>query len=275
MCVLFLYRFFARLSEGNWNLLCIRHEYEKTAWPIVYETRIDLASQAGQSCAETFGTAGYDPPQMIVIIGTARVEVLCKAQQGRSGVKRKIFGCFRNKMGNEPILALPKGSDNFIVMREARAWWFFLRMLEALGVRDEECDLDGSRASTTHFQSEGLNAETMDEAEIGESKLIGLEMEQETTKVVVIKERLKEARDRVVRFGKKGELAPRTRFPKGADTVTTVVYAGFFARLSEGNWNLLCIRHESEKMAWPIVVRHEYEKTAWPIVVRHAYVKMA
>nr|GFA47158.1 putative reverse transcriptase domain-containing protein [Tanacetum cinerariifolium] len=38
-----------------------------------------------------------------------------------------------------------------------KAWWFCLRMLEALGVRDEECDLDGSRESTTHFQSEGLN----------------------------------------------------------------------------------------------------------------------
>nr|GEV17190.1 hypothetical protein [Tanacetum cinerariifolium] len=54
--------------------------------------------------------------------------------------------------------------------------------------------------------------------------MIGLEMEQETTKVVMIKERLKEAKDRqgVVRFGKKYELAPRTGFPKGGDTVTTV-----------------------------------------------------
>nr|GFB62597.1 putative reverse transcriptase domain-containing protein [Tanacetum cinerariifolium] len=38
-----------------------------------------------------------------------------------------------------------------------KVWWFYLRMLEALGIRDEECDLDGSRASTTHFQLEGLN----------------------------------------------------------------------------------------------------------------------
>nr|GEY79680.1 reverse transcriptase domain-containing protein [Tanacetum cinerariifolium] len=38
-----------------------------------------------------------------------------------------------------------------------KAWWFCLRMLEALGIRDEECDLDGSRASTIRFQSEGLN----------------------------------------------------------------------------------------------------------------------
>nr|GEV78628.1 protein kinase-like domain-containing protein [Tanacetum cinerariifolium] len=140
------------------------------------------------------------------------IEVLCEAQQGQSGVKRKIFKSFRNKMGNEPILALPKGSDNFVVMREARAWWFCLRMLEALGVRDKECDLDGSRASTIHFQSEGLNMRqrrwmelfsdygyetktlimeeahgtkyfVRPEAEIGESKMIGLEMEQETTKL--------------------------------------------------------------------------------------------
>ncbi|GJX11366.1 putative reverse transcriptase domain-containing protein [Tanacetum coccineum] len=55
---------------------------------------------------------------------------------------------------------------------------------------------------------------TFREAEIGESKMIGLELEQETTKVVVIKERPKEAKDLspwkgVVRFDKKGELAPR------------------------------------------------------------------
>nr|GEZ46702.1 hypothetical protein [Tanacetum cinerariifolium] len=45
-------------------------------------------------------------------------------------------------------------------------------------------------------------------AEIGESKMIALELEQETTKVVVIKEMLKEAKDRVIHFGKKDELAP-------------------------------------------------------------------
>nr|GEW95313.1 putative reverse transcriptase domain, ribonuclease H-like domain, aspartic peptidase domain protein [Tanacetum cinerariifolium] len=45
-------------------------------------------------------------------------------------------------------------------------------------------------------------------AEIGESKMIGLEIEQETTKVVVIME-AKDHQENVVRFGKKGELAPR------------------------------------------------------------------
>ncbi|GJU13593.1 putative reverse transcriptase domain-containing protein, partial [Tanacetum coccineum] len=47
-------------------------------------------------------------------------------------------------------------------------------------------------------------------AEIGESSLIGPELIQEMTdKVVLIKEKLKAARDRVIRFGKKGKLAPR------------------------------------------------------------------
>ncbi|GJT73362.1 hypothetical protein Tco_1032648 [Tanacetum coccineum] len=47
-------------------------------------------------------------------------EVSCEAQQGRSGVKRKLFGSCWNNMGNEPILEFPEGSDNFIVMRGAR-----------------------------------------------------------------------------------------------------------------------------------------------------------
>ncbi|GJX66734.1 hypothetical protein Tco_0301077 [Tanacetum coccineum] len=43
-----------------------------------------------------------------------------KCQQGQSGVKMKLFGSYRNNMGNEPILALPEGLDNFIVIRGAR-----------------------------------------------------------------------------------------------------------------------------------------------------------
>nr|GEY62766.1 putative reverse transcriptase domain-containing protein [Tanacetum cinerariifolium] len=40
--------------------------------------------------------------------------------EGRSGVKRKLFGSRRNNMGNERILALPEGSDDFVMMRGAR-----------------------------------------------------------------------------------------------------------------------------------------------------------
>ncbi|GJU65836.1 hypothetical protein Tco_1247671, partial [Tanacetum coccineum] len=45
---------------------------------------------------------------------------------------------------------------------------------------------------------------TFREAKIGESKMIGLELKQDTTKVVVIKERLKEAKDH-----QESKLAPR------------------------------------------------------------------
>nr|GEV41071.1 copia protein [Tanacetum cinerariifolium] len=37
---------------------------------------MDLASQAGQSCAETCEAAGYDPPQMIVIVGRRAFQIL-------------------------------------------------------------------------------------------------------------------------------------------------------------------------------------------------------
>ncbi|GJZ43063.1 putative reverse transcriptase domain-containing protein [Tanacetum coccineum] len=47
-------------------------------------------------------------------------------------------------------------------------------------------------------------------AEVGDGQLIGHDLEQETTKKISqIKDRLKATRDRVVRFGKKGKLAPR------------------------------------------------------------------
>ncbi|GJR03979.1 hypothetical protein Tco_0526963 [Tanacetum coccineum] len=47
-------------------------------------------------------------------------------------------------------------------------------------------------------------------AEVGEGQLIGPEIVQEPTKKISqIKDRLKAARDRVVRFRKKGKLAPR------------------------------------------------------------------
>nr|GEX78194.1 hypothetical protein [Tanacetum cinerariifolium] len=109
---------------------------------------------------------------------------------------------------------------------------------------------------------------TFREAEIGESKMIGLKLEQEMTKVVVIKGRLKEAYDHqesVVHFDKKGELAPRYIGPfEILERISPVAYQLRFPD-----------EHEFEKTASPIVVRHESEKTAWPIMVRHSYVKMA
>nr|GFA71631.1 hypothetical protein [Tanacetum cinerariifolium] len=152
-------------------------------------------------------------------------EVSCEAQQGQSGVKRKLFRSFRNKIGNEPILALPEGSDNFVVMREAGVRMRDVRTLimeEAhamkysvrLGV-NEAVARHGVHVSSIpdrdviYIKVLGRDVEVVRNtsryesgrspvllAEIRESKMIELELEQETTKVVVITERLKEAKDR-------------------------------------------------------------------------------
>ncbi|GJS39129.1 hypothetical protein Tco_0564172 [Tanacetum coccineum] len=42
-------------------------------------------------------------------------------QQRGSGVKRKLSRCGRNQLGNEPILALPEGADDFAVYYDARS----------------------------------------------------------------------------------------------------------------------------------------------------------
>ncbi|GKA54998.1 hypothetical protein Tco_0753947 [Tanacetum coccineum] len=42
-------------------------------------------------------------------------------QQHGSETKRKLSRCGRNQMGNEPILALPEGADNFVVYYDARS----------------------------------------------------------------------------------------------------------------------------------------------------------
>ncbi|GJT38978.1 hypothetical protein Tco_0938843 [Tanacetum coccineum] len=42
-------------------------------------------------------------------------------QQRRSRAKRKLSKCRRNQMGNEPILALPEGADDFVVYYDARS----------------------------------------------------------------------------------------------------------------------------------------------------------
>nr|GEY32899.1 putative reverse transcriptase domain-containing protein [Tanacetum cinerariifolium] len=149
-----------RVHEDEILMICFRMHYRHfeltvmpfglTNAPVVF---MELMRGARVAFKDEFGAA-------------EEREVSCEAQQGRSRVKRKLFRSCRNSMGNEPILALPKGSDNFIVMRGAR--------------RRKDFDYVGSAC---------------DEAEIGESKMIGLELEQETTKIVVIKERLKEAKD--------------------------------------------------------------------------------
>nr|GEV03891.1 hypothetical protein [Tanacetum cinerariifolium] len=199
-------------------------------------------------------------------------EVLCEAQQGRSRVQRKLFGSFRNKieelnMRQRRWMALfsdygcqtkyHMGKANIVVNAWRRKGG--MDRIWILMVGDVRTLIMKEAHATKYSVHPG--------DEIGESKMIGLEMEQETTKVVMINERLKEAKDSVVHFGKKGELAPRYVGPlEILETIGPSVY--FSKRLASRDF-------ESKKMAWPIVVRHESEKTAWPIIVRHAYVKMA
>ncbi|GKF61632.1 hypothetical protein Tco_0181686, partial [Tanacetum coccineum] len=42
-------------------------------------------------------------------------------QQRGSGSKRKLSRCGRNQMGNDSILALPEGADDFVVYYNARS----------------------------------------------------------------------------------------------------------------------------------------------------------
>ncbi|GJT87451.1 hypothetical protein Tco_1069168 [Tanacetum coccineum] len=53
--------------------------------------------------------------------GIRREDVREVFQQRGSGAKRKLSRCGRNQMGNEPILALPEGADDFVVYYDARS----------------------------------------------------------------------------------------------------------------------------------------------------------
>nr|GEZ32159.1 putative reverse transcriptase domain-containing protein [Tanacetum cinerariifolium] len=140
---------------------------------------------------------------------TEEREVSCESQQGRSRVKRKLFGSYRNNMGNEPTLALPEGIRQFCSDAGSKENMF--------------------RACVRNLVVVGIL--TFCKAEIGESKMIGLELEQETTNVFVIKERLKEAKDRVIRYGKKGKLAPRYVGP--SEILERIIPAAYWLRLLE------------------------------------------
>ncbi|GJX45383.1 hypothetical protein Tco_0262059, partial [Tanacetum coccineum] len=125
-------------------------------------------------------------------------EVSRESQQGRSRVKRKLFGSCRNNMGDVRTL----------IIEEAHATKYSVRPgTDGQSERTFRTLENMFRACVINLVV--VRILTFREAKIGESKMIRLELEQETTKVVVIKERLKEAKDRVVRFGKKGELASR------------------------------------------------------------------
>nr|GEW07623.1 reverse transcriptase domain-containing protein [Tanacetum cinerariifolium] len=102
--------------------------------------------------------------------------------------QEEAFQILNDKLCNVPILALLDGLEDFVVYCDA--------LLCA--------DVEGSNMGP--FDGECENPD-MDEAQFGEGKLIRPEIVQDTTeKISQIKDRLKKG---VVRFRKKGKLAPR------------------------------------------------------------------
>ncbi|GJS59081.1 hypothetical protein Tco_0653865 [Tanacetum coccineum] len=148
-------------------------------------------------------------------------EVSCEAQQGQSGVKRKLFGSCRIIWYMNWWPRMRKDIAGGVIARHG---------VHVSSIPDKDgmyIETDGQSERTFRTLENMFRAcvrnlvvvgtLTFREDEIGESKMIGLELEQEMTKVVVIKERPNEAIDLspwkgVVRFDKKGELAPRNGY---------------------------------------------------------------
>ncbi|GJT43923.1 hypothetical protein Tco_0952638 [Tanacetum coccineum] len=89
-------------------------------------------------------------------VSEGREDVREVFQQCGSRAKRKLSRCGRNQMGNEPILALPEGADDFVVYYDARS-----KDLEACLENGEESrklptaelfDVDTRRISIRHCE---------------------------------------------------------------------------------------------------------------------------
>ncbi|GJX07788.1 hypothetical protein Tco_0195720 [Tanacetum coccineum] len=80
-------------------------------------------------------------------------------QQRGSGAKRKLSRCGRNQMGNEPILALPEGADDFVVYYDARSKEFGIMLGKRIRVfpctsRQSEISYEGLLDLRCEFDSE-------------------------------------------------------------------------------------------------------------------------
>nr|GFA31620.1 putative reverse transcriptase domain, ribonuclease H-like domain, aspartic peptidase domain protein [Tanacetum cinerariifolium] len=150
------------------------------------QSSFEVGSGAGEVVFLSYLSASFGYKKYI---SSGMWYVAMKNQKYEWGVeKEEAFQTLKDNLCNAPILSLPNEAEDFV---------------KALGMR-----LDMSMAY--HPQTDGQSKYTIQTledmlrayvrvlwAEVRENRLIGLEMVQETTnKVVIIKERLKAARDR-------------------------------------------------------------------------------
>ncbi|GKE11747.1 putative reverse transcriptase domain-containing protein [Tanacetum coccineum] len=144
-----------------------------------------------------------------------------KNQKYEWGEKQEeAFQTLKDKLGNAPILSLPNGVEDLVVYYDASNQGLGCVLMQRDKVLANDAKSIGNAfryeyglSSLDGWTKQAYNTNVRGyakSAEIGDSRLIGPELVQETTdKVVVIRDRLIAARDHVVRFGKKGKLAPR------------------------------------------------------------------
>ncbi|GJR26759.1 hypothetical protein Tco_1102991 [Tanacetum coccineum] len=89
------------ICEGSWSLSSIERQKEEKVGSV-------------GMCIDDFEKSEIENSE-------GREDVREVFQQRGSGAKRKLSRCGRNQMGNEPILALPEGADDFVVYYDARS----------------------------------------------------------------------------------------------------------------------------------------------------------
>ncbi|GJT72451.1 retrovirus-related pol polyprotein from transposon TNT 1-94 [Tanacetum coccineum] len=99
--------------EGHYRLRCMPREGVASVrgWFECYAFWVNQCTSGFHGVNETVRVARKDDRG----VTKGREDVREVFQQRRSRAKRKLSRCGRNLIGNEPILALPEGADDFIV----------------------------------------------------------------------------------------------------------------------------------------------------------------
>nr|GEX45994.1 hypothetical protein [Tanacetum cinerariifolium] len=113
--------------------------------------------------------------------------------------QEKAFQTLKDKLCNILVLVLPDGPKDFMVYCDASGLGLGYMLMQRVLFSDYECEI--------RYHPGEVNV-VADALKVEEGQLIGPELVKETTKKISrIKDRLKATR--LIRFGKKGKLAPR------------------------------------------------------------------